>query len=113
MKNISLGVDIEEINSFRKMVYGANKNFYGKVFTSREIKYCLSKKDPYPNFAARFAGKEAVIKATSGKIFGMKRIEIINGKDGSPKVKINLKGRILISLSHTDNNALAVVIWLN
>ena len=109
-----LGIDIEEVARFRKLPYSGNKDFYAKIFSEKEIEYCLAKKDPYPNFSARFSAKEAIIKATSGKISDMKKIEIINNADGSPKANIkNLKGKILISLSHTKNQAIAIAIWLN
>lgn len=53
---------------------------------NKELKYCLSKTNPYPHLAARFAGKEAVIKLISG--FGGKispnEIEILNDNSGAP-----------------------------
>ena len=109
-----IGVDIEAVGRFRKLPYKSNRSFYGKIFTSAEMEYCLSKSDPYPSLAARFAGKEAVIKAGGLKLSDMRDIEILNDKTGQPNVKIKKsKAAVLISLSHTKNYAIAFIIWLN
>ena len=99
MKIQSIGVDIEEIGRFKKMSYSRNRNFYEKIFTGGEIAYCLSKDDPYSHFAARFAAKEAVIKALGSTVYRVKGVEIVNNKNGAPLVKIKkLNSKILISL---------------
>lgn len=115
------GIDIAEVGRFRKLPYKTNKNFYNKIFTENEIKYCIDKADPYQHFAARFAAKEAVIKALGKKIGDVRKIEIINERDGRPQVetknllrrRIGLwpkkpKTKILLSLSHVKEYAVAV-----
>lgn len=111
VKNI--GVDIAEVQRFRKLPYKSNSDFYKKIFTEAEIKYCSSKDDPYPHFTARFAAKEAVLKALSSTIYKIKGIEILNKNNGAPFVKTKAKGKFLLSLSHTKNQAIAFVIWLS
>ena len=114
MKISGIGVDIAEIKRFRKLPYKSNQGFYKKIFTPAEIKYCLSKTDPYPHFTARFAAKEAVIKAGGLRLANVDDIEIFNDKTGQPYVKIKKRGtNILISLSHAKDYAIAFVIWLN
>lgn len=114
MKTLSIGVDIAETRRFRKLPYKSNGSFYGKIFTSAEMEYCLSKSDPYPSLAARFAGKEAVIKAGGLRLANAGDIEISNDKNGRPRVKIKKRrANILISLSHTKDYAIAFAIWLN
>lgn len=109
-----IGVDIEEVGRFRKLPYKGNQSFYKNIFTPLEVKYCLSKTDPVQHFAARFAAKEAVIKAVGGSVYQMREIEIVSDKMGRPSMKIkNQKGKFLISLSHTKNQAIAVALWLN
>ena len=109
-----IGVDIAEVKRFRKLPYKSNFSFYGKVFLEAEIRYCLSKVDPYPHFAARFSAKEAIIKATNKKVSNLENIEISNSGNGYPRAKVkNIKGKILISLSHTKDQAIAIAIWLN
>ena len=84
------------------------------MFSEKEISYCLSKADPYPHFAARFAAKEAIIKASGLKLKDLINIEVSNDKYGIPKAKIkNKKGKFLISLAHTRNQAIAIALWLN
>ena len=107
MKVKNIGVDLVEIKRFRKMPYKSNQSFYQKIFTAKEIKYCLSKADPYQHFAARFAAKEAVLKTLNQSVYRAKNIEIINDKDGAPVVKTGSRKKILISLSHSDEYAIA------
>ncbi len=109
-----IGIDIEEIGRFRKLPYNRNRSFYDKIFTSKEMTYCLGKKDPYPHFAARFAAKEAVAKAIGVSVYRAKSIEIGNNRDGVPSAQVRgLRGRIAISISHTKGIAAAIAIWSN
>ena len=107
-------MDVEEVGRFRKLPYKSNSYFYKKIFTPAEIKYCLSKADPYPHFAARFAAKEAVLKCLQSTIYKMLNVEIHNSKNGTPNVKMKgQKGKFLVSLSHTKDQAVAIALWLN
>ncbi len=115
---MEIGTDIEQIGRFRKLLYKNNQSFYKNIFTLGEIKYCLSKADPYPHFAARFSAKEAVVKAVGGSVYQAKDIEVVNDKDGKPLIKLKtknlkLKTKVLISLAHTKDYAIAFAIWLN
>ncbi len=106
-----IGADICEISRFRKMPYNGHKSFYNKIFSKAEIDYCLSKAHPEQHFAARFSAKEAFIKAGGLKLKDLKKIEIVNKKNGQPQISYGgFGGRMLLSLSHTNNTALAVVI---
>lgn len=121
MKILGIGVDIEEVTRFRKYDVRIEKKFYERLFTKSEIKYCLSKADPYTHFAARFAAKEASIKACMPYIrLFFSDIEVKNNKDGSPFLTVisnknkELKSKVknysfFVSLSHTENNAVAFV----
>ncbi len=87
-----------------------------KIFTEIEIRNCEKKEKKPQHYAVRFAGKEAVIKAFSyyDIAISLKKIEILNKKNGIPYVKIlNDKLRdfdIKISLSHSNETAIAVVV---
>ncbi len=114
MSIMGIGVDIEDIARFRKLPYAKNKSFYGKVFTKKEIAYCLKKPDPYPSFAARFAAKEAVIKALpslpAGGVKNFHAVEVVMKKN---KPLVLLRGHEThISLSHDNEKALAFVVLL-
>ena len=113
MKDISIGVDIEDIGRFVKLDLEKNRSFFNRLYTHREMEYCLSKSNPYPHFAVRFAGKEAVIKLISGfdERISPNEIEILNDAKGTPVVNINNRKlrniKVIISLSHCKDKAIA------
>ncbi len=111
---IGIGIDIIEIDRIKKSIDSYGDHFVNKIFTSVEINYCNSKKNKYQHYAARFAAKEAIIKAfSSSKLpsFNWQDMEVYNEPDGTPKVNTYGKMQeylgddkdILISLSHSDN----------
>ena len=115
MISLEIGIDCVDISEFKKDVY-SNDNIIKKVFTDNEISYCEKKLNACQHFAVRFAAKEAVVKAFSCynvKVL-LNQIEILNEKNGIPFVKIlnNNVGKydIKISLSHSKNTAIAMVI---
>ena len=109
MLDFSIGVDIEQVLRFSEKNYNQNKNFYKKIFSKEEIKYCLCKKNPYPHFTARFCAKEAVFKALNDQNIGFVDIEI-DMKDNKPTLKLSNGKKGLVSLSHTNEYAIAFVI---
>jgi holo-[acyl-carrier protein] synthase len=121
MSEWNIGVDIVEIARFQQLDYPSNKQFYTRVFTPNEIKYCLSFSNPAPHFAANFAGKEAVYKAVN--IFcevNLKNIEILRNENGSPIVKLHLRSeqkfdslQVKVSLSHSVSHAIAFALVHN
>ena len=97
--------------------------FLGRWFTAREIEYCSGKAVPSRHFAARFAAKEAVVKALPMRWDGplpWRSIEIVNDRSGAPSV--NMSGAIqdaavragvvevVVSLSHCDEYATATAL---
>jgi len=111
MNITGIGTDIEDISRFRNLPFTKNKALYNKIFTKKEIKYCLTKQDPYPHFTARFCAKEAFIKATNKNISEYTSIEVL--KKGN-KPSINWKNKnVFLSLSHEKDKTLAFVIVLN
>jgi len=106
---MGIGVDIEEVTRFSNKKYEKNKLFYEKIFTKQEIKYCLSKIDPYPHFTARFCAKEAAIKALNNKKIKLTEIEI-KIENEKPTLQLPKKISGMVSISHTEKYALAVVI---
>jgi holo-[acyl-carrier protein] synthase len=110
LKNIGIGIDIVEIDRFKKIPYKSNKSFYEKIFTSPEITYCTKFKDSYRHFAGKFAAKEALVKSIPNKI---KLLDIVTGNSRSkPVISIskNKNYRFLVSISHEQNVAVAVVV---
>jgi phosphopantetheine--protein transferase-like protein len=111
---MEIGVDCIEIKRF--IQFEKDSYFLSRIFTQSEIKYCQGNINPCQHYAARFAGKESVIKAMShyGVQLLPNQIEILNNEAGIPYVTINAEncGRYMvkISLSHSDEIALAFVI---
>ena len=121
-QNLAIGIDLEDVKRFSKFVRIRNKksskNFLSKVYTKKELDYCFSKPKPSQHLAARFCAKEAIIKAflSKGKKIAQTDIEILNDKIGVPKAKILnkklAKTKILLSLSHSNDEAAAFVICI-
>ena len=120
MKNNAIGIDIVEIKRLEKVSRKWGKPFLKKVYTARELAYSQSKRYPAQHLAARFAAKEAIFKAlgeVTTDFVGWKNVEILNDAYGKPVVfwhgtaeRIRKRKKIkraLISLSHTDNYAVA------
>ena len=121
-----VGADIADIERFRRWTFHDNRRFYERIFTQREIRQCMSSKDPAPHFAANFSAKEAVYKALSNTLnVRLNEIEILRDKLGAPRVNllldrnitaIQLRRRqnphmeIKVSLSHSASHALAFAV---
>jgi holo-[acyl-carrier protein] synthase len=127
VNNIFVGVDIESILRFKDLDRNRSERFLSKIFTKNEIDYCFSKRYPAQHLAARFAGKEALIKAIkSTKIktvnLQLNNVEITNNVNGSPSVSINnyklinknniLNMKFKISLSHSEDMAIAFALLI-
>ncbi|MEA3328617.1 MAG: holo-ACP synthase [Candidatus Omnitrophota bacterium] len=119
------GIDLVEIEHFKKALDRWNDKLIKRVFTDREIKYSLNKKSSVEHLAARFAAKEAVLKAFGNekiKAIRLRDIEILNDKSGKPEVNFSNSAKrlgensrinkIAISLSHTKKFALASAILI-
>lgn len=116
---IKTGIDIIEVSRIKNAIETTDKKFLYKVFTEKEIEYCNSKlANKYEHFAARFAAKEACLKAISDLLenkfdITWKEIEIENAKSGKPLIKLhkNIKEieSIDVSLSHVKEYAIASV----
>ena len=109
---MNIGIDIVEVKRIERLI--KNKRFLNRIFSENEIKYCSNKKNSAQHYAVRFAAKEAVWKAFKNKKLAHKNISITNKKDGTPEVLIfnKLQKKILISLSHTKQFAIAVAVVL-
>jgi holo-[acyl-carrier protein] synthase len=120
---ISIGIDIVEVYRIRETMQRTPR-FADRVFTPGEREYCEAKgAAAWQSYAARFAAKEAFLKALktgwSGKI-SWKDVEVVQDGDGAPA--LNLTGearrlldetgadRIHISISHTSDHAIAQVL---
>jgi holo-[acyl-carrier protein] synthase len=119
---IGTGIDIIEVDRIAARV-GRDSGFKEMVFSKDEMKYCDAKASPFEHYAARFAAKEAFLKAVgSGWDSGLQwnEIEVLNEESGKPVLYITgmtkemllpLGIRIIhVSLSHLKSMATAIVI---
>lgn len=118
-----IGTDIIEVQRVEDKIRRGT-GFRELVFTPHEIAYCEQQAASYEHYAARFAAKEALLKAL-GTGWGnggvnFNEIEIRNNAAGKPELHLvgNAAGRydqlnikqILVSLSHVRSTAVAMVI---
>ena len=116
---ISIGVDIVEVPRVERLIRSYER-VEARLFTEHEIDYCRGRRRCYEHMAARFAAKEAVLKALgTGLSRGMRwtDVEVLNEDGGRPSVR--LSGAVAawaerlgvqqleVSLSHTSGLALA------
>lgn len=112
---VEIGIDIIKTSRIEKAIDRWGDDFIDKIFTENEKQYCKNKNSESQCYAARFAIKESFYKAKNHN-YGWKAIEVISKK--KPTIKIlnnklqsemkNIKTHI--SLSHTVDNAIAVVL---
>ena len=107
-----IGIDIIDVERFRKKIFKQNITFYRRIFLESEIKYCLRFKSPYEHFAGKFALKESVIKSIPDKISFLS-IQTSNSKNGPTVSLLGKKSKkysFLCSISHEKKFAIAIVI---
>lgn len=109
---IRVGIDIAEVKRIARLI--KDRRFLERVYTAEEIAYCMPKVNRAQHFAVRFATKEAVWKALNDTSIALRDIGVRNQPSGKPDVFINGKRRsdIDVSLSHTDDHAVAVAILM-
>jgi holo-[acyl-carrier protein] synthase len=115
---LGIGTDIIEIDRIRKTFQRYGDRFLARIFTRSESDYCLTKADPAPNLAARFAAKEAVYKAVNGVIglrgIPWRDIEVVRAPSGAPSVRLygmDTNGlKIHLSMSHSRDYVSVVAI---
>jgi holo-[acyl-carrier protein] synthase len=121
---VGLGVDIAEVPRVRQAIERRGQRFLRRVYTEREIAYCERFKNKFERYAGRFAAKEAAMKALgTGWSNGVRwvDVEVVREKGGRPTIelggeaakiakKLGVK-RISLSITHTEEQALAQVIF--
>jgi holo-[acyl-carrier protein] synthase len=123
MSVLGIGVDLVECARIEHSLERFGDRFLNRVFTAGEIEYSKSMKYPARHLAARFAAKEAILKAFGtgiGKAMGWRNIDVRKKPSGEPFLLLTggaeelAKQRgvknALITLSHTDHHAMAVIV---
>ncbi|MFQ5479660.1 MAG: holo-ACP synthase [Thermodesulfobacteriota bacterium] len=111
-----VGVEIVEVERFNLAIKRWGAPFYKRLFTEDELGYCLSKRDPGPHLAARFAAKISFFKAT-GRSLSFQDIGVRRDKKGRPSIEFSLKRddnlSVSLTITHTSEIAMAVVVAEN
>jgi len=130
INNVSMilgtGVDIAEVPRIRESIERFGARFLRRIFTDGEINYCECKASRFESYAARFAAKEAGMKALgTGWSRGVRwrDIEVVRPKGQRPTIQFHGEAaaiasklgirNIALSLTHTSEQALAQVILEN
>lgn len=121
---LGTGVDICEVARIGASLARFGDRFVERVFTREEIRYCRSKKNSVERFAARFAAKEAAMKALgTGASRGVTwtSIEVGHAPGGRPVLRLHGAAaeiaeqtgvrRMSLSVTHTESQAMAMVIF--
>ena len=112
-----VGVDIVEIARIKRAVDRWGNGFLERVYTGPELKLYGGRPS---SLAARFSGKEAVIKALNSRSIALRDIEILSDREGKPSVKLHGRAQsranklglahLAISLSHCREYAVACAV---
>ena len=120
---LGLGTDLVEIPRFRT-VLDRRPRRAARVFDERERASLAGRRDPVPGLAARFAAKEAVMKALGVGLgaFALAEVEVARRDGGEPVLHLHGRAAALaeqrgvrewrLSLSHTATTAMAVALAL-
>jgi holo-[acyl-carrier protein] synthase len=118
---IGVGVDLCDVDRMRR-VLARTPGFAERVFTADEQSHCRARRDPAERFAARFAAKEAVLKAMGVGLgaCALRDIEVVRAESGQPSLALHGAAADLaaargitawhVSLSHTSTVAEALVV---
>jgi len=120
---IGIGTDLVELDRFR-VALARTPRLVDRVFSAEEQAYALRRTDPTERFAARFAAKEAVLKALGVGLWRLplRDIEVVRTESGQPTLL--LRGRAadlaaergvsawLLTMTHTDHLAHAIAVAL-
>jgi holo-[acyl-carrier protein] synthase len=110
---LGVGIDIIKIEKMKCAIDKWKGGFLERVFNSEELKNIVEGKLYYQRLAARFAAKEAVIKAISKEQpLALKDIFILNRENGAPycKFKKDIGINIFLSITHIEDYAVACAV---
>jgi holo-[acyl-carrier protein] synthase len=120
---VGTGIDIAEVPRIADAIAKFGQRFLNRIFTEGEIRYCDSKANRIERYAARFAAKEAAMKALgTGWNHGVRwrDIEVCRKPGGRPTIVLSGKAaefaaklgcaNVALSISHTAEQAIAQVI---
>lgn len=120
-----IGIDLVHMPRMRAVIARWQDRFLERVFTAAEIAYCRARRDPVPHFAARFAAKEAALKALgTGLRLGVswRELEVRRERGQAPVLVLSGRSReiglsrggsrMLVALTHDGDYAMAQAVLL-
>lgn len=120
---IGVGIDLVDVDRFR-LSLARTPSMRTRMFTEGERAYAEAANDPTERYAARFAAKEAVMKALGVGLgaFGFHDVEVLRAEEGQPSLRVVGAAELLavergvgdwqLSLTHTATSAGAIVVAL-
>lgn len=121
---VGLGLDIAEVDRIEAAIRRHGAPFLERLFTPAEVEYCERHKNKFERYAARFAAKEAAMKALgTGWSNGIRwrDIEVVRAPNGKPSLRLEGQAQAIaammgvkhcaLSITHSGNFALAEVIF--
>jgi holo-[acyl-carrier protein] synthase len=118
---IGIGVDLVEVDRMRRTL-ARTPALVERLFTDAERAYCERRRDPTERFAARFAAKEAVMKALGVGLgaVGWHEVEVVRAESGRPSLALTGRAADLaaelgvvrwhLTMSHTTRVAEAIAV---
>jgi holo-[acyl-carrier protein] synthase len=118
---IGIGVDAVDVERFR-ISLARTPSMRTRLFTAEELEYVAPKADPVPSLAARFAAREAVMKAMGLGLgaFGFHEVWVERASSGEPSLVVTGRAAALasdrgisawlLSITHTSTVAIACVV---
>lgn len=118
---LGIGIDAVDIDRFRRSL-DRTPTMQRRLFTDSELAYVAPKADPVPSLAARFASREAVMKAMGLGLgsFGFHDVWVDRRESGEPNLNVTGRAAELasergivtwhLSITHTDQLAIAYVV---
>jgi holo-[acyl-carrier protein] synthase len=116
---LTVGVDIIELERIARVVERWGDRFLRRIYTEQELAYCRGR---IPQLAARFAAKEAVMKAlgTGVRGVGWRDVEVVRRRGGAPTIALHSRAErraeaigvteLAMSISHSRNYAVVSVV---
>jgi holo-[acyl-carrier protein] synthase len=121
---VGVGLDLVDIARVKRLIASKEQRALDRLFTAGEVRYAMSRMEPYVHLAARIAAKEAAYKALSvspgARGIGWREMEVVSVDGGLPELLLHGTAqvrctelavtRVWLTLSHSQKTAGAMVI---
>lgn len=121
---VGIGIDLVDIARVERLLDSKGSRVCARLFSDAEVAYANGRARPAMHLAARLAAKEAAFKALSGtddaRLIGWREVEVVSEQGRSPRLVLHGRAQAratelgvtetLVSLTHTDTTAGAVVV---